>query len=79
MPTRVLLVQDTGSQKRERKKPTPEHIDMVLNDPKLAKKFDAIYGKGAAKELFRRMGSSPNVRALCLRCPVTALSSGLWH
>jgi len=49
-----------------------------MNEPKLAKKFDAIYGKGAAKELFRRMGSSPNVRALSSHCPLSALSSVLW-
>jgi hypothetical protein len=39
-----------------RKKPKPEHVDMLLKDPSLKDKFDQIYGEGSAEELLRRTG-----------------------
>jgi len=39
-----------------RKKPKPQHVEMLIKNPHMVEKFDQIYGEGAGAELLRRTG-----------------------
>jgi len=40
----------------EKKKPKQKHIDMLLENPSFAPKFDVAYGEGAAEEILKAAG-----------------------